>query len=106
MTGSDWQHVIMFLTNVVFFIVVALLELPELLPFSFFLVIKDCLSCVEGPCMKVVIYAVFCITYAGSPFGYSFIAPICVTIEMLIYAYILFSNRGVTENTKPITADV
>lgn len=107
LTGSDWQHVVMFLINVVFFIVIALLEVPELLPYGFLLVIKDCLGCLSGPYMRFAVYLVFCITYAGSPFGYSFIGPICVTIGMLIYAFIAFFNKGANEeNTKPITADV
>lgn len=91
----------------VFFIVIALLEVPELLPYGFLLVIKDCLGCLSGPYMRFAVYLVFCITYAGSPFGYSFIGPICVTIGMLIYAFIAFFNKGANEeNTKPITADV
>lgn len=89
-TGGRWDHVVMFLVDIVLGIIVFILEAPEVLPFGFLQSMKSCLSFMESALAHFIFYLVLCLTFIGSSVGYSWIVSVLVVIQMLIYAYCAF----------------
>lgn len=77
----------------VLFVFVACLEAPELVNFSFLEPVKKALSCFSSAFMRMIVYLVLCLTFAGSSYGYGFIAGIFVAILAIFYGYISFCYK-------------
>lgn len=93
-TGGAWDHVVMFLVDIVLGILVFILEAPEVLPFGCFNSLKSCLSFMESALAHFIFYLVLCFTFIGSGVGYSWIVSVLVVFQMLIYAYCAFCGGG------------